>query len=125
MANKTYQCSCYSDYPNKSHLNKNGSWKCIDKYEKCEDWKPKSIYGCTTHCRRKAQDMERNCNYCVYHSSGSCAAWECTGTKTVDDIRADERAKTIEEYKNKVWEDIETRYKMILKFLDIYQHKIY
>lgn len=37
--------------------------------------------------------MERNCNYCVYHSSGSCAAWECTGTKTVDDIRADERRK--------------------------------
>lgn len=37
--------------------------------------------------------MERDCNYCVYHSSGSCAAWECTGTKTVDDIRADERRK--------------------------------
>lgn len=41
--------------------------------------------------------MERNCNYCVYHSSGSCAAWECTGTKTVDDIRADERRKVFEE----------------------------
>lgn len=48
-----YDCSCFVDYPNESHRKINGSWKCVDKYEKCEDWKSKSIYGCKTHCRRK------------------------------------------------------------------------
>ena len=33
--------------------------------------------------------MDRECNKCVYHTSGSCSAWECTGTKTVEDVRAD------------------------------------
>ena len=47
-----YDCSCHVEYPNKAHKNKNGTWKCVDKYEKCEDWKPKSIYSCKTHCRR-------------------------------------------------------------------------
>lgn len=50
---KDYQCSCYVEYPNQSHKNKNGTWKCVDKYEKCEGWKPNSPYGCKTHCRRK------------------------------------------------------------------------
>ena len=52
---KNYDCSCFADYPNENHKRKNGSWKCIDKYEKCEDWKPKSIYSCKTHCRKKEQ----------------------------------------------------------------------
>lgn len=58
--------------------------------------------------------MERNCNYCVYHSSGSCAAWECTGTKTVDDIRADERKKVIDEIYVKV---INNDYDTIIEYL--------
>lgn len=51
---RTYQCSCYCEYPNINHKNKNGTWKCVDKYEKCEDWKPK-LYSCVTHCRVKDQ----------------------------------------------------------------------
>ena len=27
-----YQCSCYCTYPNINHKNKNGTWKCVDKY---------------------------------------------------------------------------------------------
>ena len=27
-----YQCSCYMPYPNECHKNKNGKWKCVDKY---------------------------------------------------------------------------------------------
>lgn len=48
-----YQCSCYWEYPNPMHRHNNGKWKCVDNYEKCEDWQPKSIYSCKTHCRRK------------------------------------------------------------------------
>lgn len=48
-----YQCSCYWEYPNPMHRHNNGKWKCVDNYEKCEDWKPKSVYSCKTHCRRK------------------------------------------------------------------------
>lgn len=53
MKTKNYDCSCYAEYPNKAHLNKNGTWKCVDRYEKVEDWQPKSIYGCKTHCRKR------------------------------------------------------------------------
>lgn len=53
---KKYNCSCFAEYPNKSHILKNGSWKCVDQYEKVEDWKPRSLYGCTTHCRKKEQN---------------------------------------------------------------------
>lgn len=27
-----HQCSCYMPYPNECHKNKNGKWKCVDKY---------------------------------------------------------------------------------------------
>ena len=27
-----YQCSCYMPYPNINHKNKNGTWKCVDRY---------------------------------------------------------------------------------------------
>lgn len=40
--------------------------------------------------------MDRDCNKCIHHTSGSCSAWECTGTKTVDDVRADELAEVEE-----------------------------
>lgn len=33
--------------------------------------------------------MERDCNKCVYHTSGTCSRWECKGTVTRDDIRAE------------------------------------
>ena len=47
-----YQCSCYVPYPNINHKNKNGSWKCVDRYEPIEHMK-KSMYGAMTHCRKK------------------------------------------------------------------------
>lgn len=53
---KDYQCSCYVEYPNENHKFKSGKWKCVDRYEKCEDWKPKGIYNCKTHCRLKKID---------------------------------------------------------------------
>lgn len=40
--------------------------------------------------------MDRDCNKCIHHTSGSCSAWECTGTKTVDDVRADALAEVEE-----------------------------
>lgn len=47
-----YQCSCYSQYPNENHKNKNGSWKCVDKFEPIK-FKQTSRWGPITHCRRK------------------------------------------------------------------------
>lgn len=35
--------------------------------------------------------MDRDCNKCVYHTSGSCSQWECKGTTPIDDIRAEEK----------------------------------
>lgn len=54
--NKNYDCSCYQEYPNVLHKRSNGAWKCIDKYEKVEDWKPTSACRCKTHCRRKRKE---------------------------------------------------------------------
>lgn len=50
-----YDCSCFVEYPNKAHRHESGKWKCVDKFEKCEDWKPKYPHSCVTHCRRKEQ----------------------------------------------------------------------
>lgn len=46
-----YQCSCYLPYPNEYHKHKNGTWKCIDKYEPIEHKTQR--YGSLTHCRKK------------------------------------------------------------------------
>ena len=40
--------------------------------------------------------MNRECDKCVYHTSGSCSQWECKGTTTINDVRADERRKFVE-----------------------------
>lgn len=47
-----YQCSCYMPYPNENHKNRNGSWKCNDKYEQIK-FKQSSKYGPITKCKRK------------------------------------------------------------------------
>lgn len=31
--------------------------------------------------------MKRECDKCVYHSSGNCSVWECKGTVTIEDIK--------------------------------------
>ncbi len=46
-----YQCSCYSHYPNACHKNKNGTWKCVDKYRPIK-FKSKSKYAPITRCQR-------------------------------------------------------------------------
>lgn len=34
--------------------------------------------------------QERDCNKCVYSTrDGNCRKWECEGTKTVEDIKAE------------------------------------
>ena len=48
---------------------------------------------------------ERNCDKCVYgRRSGNCTAWNCKGTVTVEDIKAEARKSAIDlitELKNK------------------------
>ena len=48
---------------------------------------------------------DRECNRCVYHSSGSCSAWECEGTKTVKDIKTDTINECIRIVTECVWKD--------------------
>ena len=52
-----YQCSCYMPYPNENHKNKNGKWKCVDKYEPIK-LKQSNRYGSTTHCRLRGKNNE-------------------------------------------------------------------
>lgn len=42
--------------------------------------------------------MDRDCNKCIHHTSGSCSAWECTGTVTVEDVKADAIDEVIDLY---------------------------
>lgn len=51
-----YQCSCYLPYPNINHKNKNGSWKCVDRYEPIK--MKRNNYGAMTHCRKKGGDID-------------------------------------------------------------------
>jgi len=46
-----YQCSCYMPYPNECHKNKNGKWKCVDKYKPIK-FECKSGYTPITKCIR-------------------------------------------------------------------------
>lgn len=46
-----WDCSCYMPYPNKGHKNKNGSWKCVDRYEPIT-MEQKSWHSPCTHCRK-------------------------------------------------------------------------
>lgn len=42
---------------------------------------------------------ERNCDKCVYgRRSGNCTAWNCKGTVTVEDIKAEARQSAIDEF---------------------------
>ena len=87
-----YQCSCYMEYPNICHKNKNGTWKCIDNYEKCEDWQPKSIYACVTHCRRKGETMKtdaKNVNaLCRAHEIGKAEGIEKGREDAINEVYA-------------------------------------
>ena len=47
-----YDCSCYSEYPNKCHQHKNGRWKCVDNYRPIE-FKRNSNYSPITKCVKK------------------------------------------------------------------------
>lgn len=49
-----YDCHCWLDYPNKTHRNANGTWKCKDCYE----FVGKSRQG-ATHCRRTENYKKR------------------------------------------------------------------
>ena len=52
-----FDCSCYLPYPNERYRKKNGSWKCVDRYEGMTDYDTGRHYSpgsvpCT-HCRKK------------------------------------------------------------------------
>lgn len=38
---------------------------------------------------------DRNCKMCVYYSENGCSQFNCQGTTTVDDIRAEERSHIV------------------------------
>ena len=51
---------------------------------------------------------ERNCDKCVYgRRSGNCTAWNCKGTVTVEDIKAEARQSAIDEYRKEMHDMIE------------------
>lgn len=43
----------------------------------------------------KHYEKQRDCNNCVRHTSGSCAAWKCNGTETIEDVKAEGRKEAI------------------------------
>ena len=44
--------------------------------------------------------MDRECNKCVYSTrDGDCRKWNCEGTVTVEDIKAEAKADAIDECK--------------------------
>jgi len=53
------ECSCWVNYPNPMHKNRNGKWKCVDNYECVNDLEViETKIGLTavkrkTHCRKK------------------------------------------------------------------------
>lgn len=49
-----YQCSCYMPYPNEYHKNKNGTWKCVDRFRPIK-FERKYLYTPTTKCVRKEE----------------------------------------------------------------------
>lgn len=50
---------------------------------------------------------ERNCDKCVYgRRSGNCTAWNCKGTVTVEDIKAEARQSAIDEFANKLIDEL-------------------
>ena len=51
-----YDCSCYRQYPNEGHKHKNGCWKCVDRFERIEDYKPRNQYSIVTKCRSKREN---------------------------------------------------------------------
>lgn len=54
-----YQCSCYMPYPNECFKNKNGKWKCVDKYRPIK-FDRKGWYVPKTKCvRLNLQESEK------------------------------------------------------------------
>lgn len=41
---------------------------------------------------------DRNCKMCVYYSENGCSQFNCQGTTTVDDIRAEERTMVADKF---------------------------
>lgn len=56
---KDYQCSCWVHYPNESHKKKNGTWKCVDRYECVRDLVDGKNWDAATHCKRKEEVWQR------------------------------------------------------------------
>lgn len=39
--------------------------------------------------RKNVKFYERDCSKCIHHISGSCSAWNCNGTVTLDEVKAE------------------------------------
>lgn len=61
MSDKKWDCHCWAHYPNINHKRKNGSWKCVDKYECIRDLIEPNLnyYDKATHCKRKEAASDR------------------------------------------------------------------
>ena len=49
-----YDCTCYVTYPNINHRNRNGKWKCVDKYVPVK-FEKKYGYQPVTRCMKKGE----------------------------------------------------------------------
>lgn len=49
--------------------------------------------------------MDRNCDKCIHHTSGTCSSWDCK-MQTVEDLKKEVREKTIEEFAKKASDKI-------------------
>lgn len=52
-----WDCSCWCNYPNKSHKQKNGKWKCVDRIQCIRDLVEPltNYYDQKTHCIKKEE----------------------------------------------------------------------
>ena len=58
MSTVNWDCSCWCKYPNKNHKQKNGKWKCVDRFQCIRDLVEPltNYYDRKTHCIRKEVD---------------------------------------------------------------------
>lgn len=52
-----WDCSCWCKYPNKNHKQKNGKWKCVDRFQCIRDLVEPltNCYDQKTHCIKKEE----------------------------------------------------------------------
>ena len=59
QSKRNYDCSCYMPYPNERHRNRNGSWKCVDKYEPSDYKASGKYFNPCTYCIKNVKVADR------------------------------------------------------------------